>query len=121
MQARAFASGKAFENRARRVELPCFLKTDGRDDGTAVGHRADEAVGLQQPKRLANRRPADAGHLAKLAFDQALARLQGPGHDRFAQLLRDHRTDGWDVFNPKRGVQFSASVLPRPFSHWSSP
>ena len=75
-----------------------------------MGDVVDQAVGFQQPKRFANRRPADAGHLAKFALDQALARLQGPGHDRFAQLLRDHRADGWNVVNPKRGWQFSAFV-----------
>ncbi len=76
VQTRAFTSGKSFENGASRVELPCFLKTDGADDRAAMGNRGDQAVCLQQPQRLADRRPADAGHLAKLAFDQALSRLE---------------------------------------------
>jgi hypothetical protein len=73
-------------------------------------HRGNQAVSLQQPKRFPNRRPADARHLAQLALDQALARLQGSGHDRFAQLLRDHRADGRHVSNSQRGWQFSAFV-----------
>ena len=110
VQACAFTSGKSFENGASRVELFCLLETDGADDGTAMGNRVDQAVGLQQPKRLANGRAAHAGHLAKLAFDQALARLQFPGHDRFTQLLGDHRSDGRNVLDPERGLQFTAFV-----------
>src|SRR6266700_5803245 len=109
-QTGAFTAGESFEHGTCRVKLPCFIKTDGADDGTAMGDRIDETVGLQQPKCLANRRPTDTRHLAKLAFHQPLARLQGPGHDRFAQLLRDPRPDGWNVLDPKRGLQFSAFV-----------
>jgi hypothetical protein len=76
--------GKSFENGTRRVELLCFLKTDGADHGTAMGDRCDEAVGFQQPQRLTDGWPADACHLAQLSFDQALARLQLSGHDGFA-------------------------------------
>ena len=49
MQARSFPPGKSFENGAGRIELFCFLEADGADDGAAVGHRVDEAVGFQQP------------------------------------------------------------------------
>ena len=49
-----------------------------------MGDRRDEAVGFQQPQRLTDGWPADARHLAKLPFDQALARLQLSGHDGFA-------------------------------------
>ena len=52
VQACAFTSGKSFENGASRVELFCLLETDGADDGTAMGNRVDQAVGLQQPKRI---------------------------------------------------------------------
>jgi len=38
-----------------------------------MGDRIDETVGFQQPKGLANRRPTDTRHLAKLAFHQPLA------------------------------------------------
>ena len=101
-QARAFASGKSFENGASRVELSCFLKADGADHGAAMGNGVDQAICLQQPQRLADRRPAHAGHLAKLAFDQALSRLERSRHDGFAQFLRDHRADGWNVLDPER-------------------
>ena len=107
VQARAFAPGESFQNGPRRVKLLGFLEADGADHRAAMRNRGDEAVGLQQPQRLADRRPADAGHLAQLAFDQALARLEGAGHDRLAQFLRDHRPDGRNVLDPKRRLQFS--------------
>jgi hypothetical protein len=54
VQTSALTSGESFENSASRVELSCFLQADGADDGTAMGNRADQAICLQQPERLAN-------------------------------------------------------------------
>jgi len=67
------------------------------------------AVGLQ-PTAIADRWPADAGHLAEFAFDQPLARLQRSRHDGSRNFcVTIERTVG-NVVDPKRGLQFSASV-----------
>ncbi|MGY4361185.1 hypothetical protein ACVW0J_007678 [Bradyrhizobium sp. i1.7.7] len=105
----AFAAGESFEHRARRVQLPGFFEADRGDHGAAVRDDVDEAVGFEGTQGFADRGAADAHHLAELTLDQALARFECSGHDRLAQLLRDHRPDGRDVLDAECRLQFATS------------
>jgi len=62
----------------------------------------DQPVGFQQTQGFADRGTADAHHLAQLALDQPLPRLQVAGHDGLTQFPRDDRPHGRDVVDAKR-------------------
>ena len=54
---------------AQGHDLVDVVRGDRRDDGTLAGHLDDQALLLQDPHRLAQRRPADAELLGQPVLD----------------------------------------------------
>ncbi len=82
-------AGQPFELDPHLVDAARLVRGDPRHHRAAMRHDLDEPLRLQLPQRLADERPADAGHLAEFALRQALAGPEAAQSDGVADALGD--------------------------------
>jgi hypothetical protein len=83
------ADGGGLDDDAQLVEVVELLGRELAHEEAAVGQVGDQPRVLEQPRRLAHRRPADAELPRHDRFGEPLAGGQLAGHDGLAQPPRD--------------------------------
>src|SRR5262249_20887626 len=82
---REFEDGFPGQERPYAVDVFDFLLAELCDRRPAIGDELDQPLALENPKRFAKRRAADAQLFAQIRLDQFLPGPQIAGHDAAAQ------------------------------------